>query len=93
MRFLLFALLAWLVYRFVIKAMAAQQLRAARREALGPEPHEVLGVPRGATPETVRAAYRALAKKHHPDVAPPSERPAAEARMRQIQRAYDALKG
>lgn len=91
MRFLLLCLVCWLVYRLVTKTMAAQRLAAERREALGPDPHEVLGVRRSAGPDEIRAAYRALAKKHHPDVAPPDQRPAAEQRMRRIQHAYDTL--
>ena len=31
------------------------------------DPYEVLGVPRGADREMVKAAYRELAKKYHPD--------------------------
>lgn len=31
------------------------------------KPHEVLGVPPDATREEVRAAYRKLAARHHPD--------------------------
>lgn len=91
MRFLLFVAACWLLYRFVTKTMEAQRLAAQRREALGPDPHEVLGVRRTAGPDEIRAAYRALAKKHHPDVAPPDQRPAAEQRMRRIQQAYDTL--
>lgn len=91
MRFLLLALVCWLLYRFVKKTIDAQQLAARRREALGPDPHEVLGVRPGASADEIRTAYRALAKKHHPDVAPPDQRPAAEQRMRRIQQAYDAL--
>jgi curved DNA-binding protein CbpA len=31
------------------------------------DPHETLGVEPGATPEAIRAAYRALVRSHHPD--------------------------
>ena len=34
------------------------------------DPYKVLGVARDATPEQIRAAYRKLAKKHHPDLNP-----------------------
>jgi DnaJ-class molecular chaperone len=29
--------------------------------------YTILGVPRKATPDTIRTAYRDLAKRHHPD--------------------------
>jgi curved DNA-binding protein CbpA len=38
-----------------------------------PDPYAVLQVAPSAEPEVVRAAYRALAQKHHPDVAGGSE--------------------
>lgn len=34
------------------------------------DPYEVLGVRRGDSEETIRAAYRKLAKQHHPDLNP-----------------------
>src|SRR4030081_2706111 len=30
--------------------------------------YDLLGVPRNATPDQIRSAYRKLAKQHHPDV-------------------------
>jgi len=39
--------------------------------------YEVLQVRRGAEPEVIRAAYRALARKHHPDFGGSPERMAA----------------
>ncbi|MDD2795655.1 J domain-containing protein [Acidocella sp.] len=34
------------------------------------DPYKILGVAKDATPEQIRAAYRKLAKKHHPDLNP-----------------------
>jgi len=50
------------------------------------DPYSVLGVPAGATEEEVGLAYRRLAKRHHPDLAP-----ADGDRMREINAAYDAI--
>ena len=57
------------------------------------EPHEILGVARGASQATIKAAWRKLARQHHPDVAG-SDAPAARAatrRMAEINRAYEQL--
>src|SRR6478672_10540182 len=51
--------------------------------------YEVLGVPRDATPEALKKAYRSLARKHHPDVNPGDKE--AEARFKEAQQAYDVL--
>lgn len=56
---------------------------------MGADPHAVLGVAPGAAPEEVAAAYRALAKRFHPDVARDE---AAQERMAKINAAYDALR-
>ncbi len=52
-------------------------------------PYKVLAVDPSADPEVIGAAYRALSKKFHPDV---NKAPDAEARMRELNRAYDILK-
>ena len=51
--------------------------------------YEILGVPRDATPEQVKKAYRRLARELHPDVA--GHDPAAEERFKDVSRAYDVL--
>src|ERR1700761_1362243 len=52
-------------------------------------PYEVLGVKKEATNDEIRAAYRTLAKKHHPDLNPGNKQ--AEARFKEISAAYDIL--
>jgi hypothetical protein len=57
-----------------------------------PDPYVVLGVPRTASDAEIRAAYRALVARYHPDrhQGNPLEDLAA-ARMVEINRAYDIL--
>ena len=52
-------------------------------------PYEVLGVKKEATADEIRAAYRKLAKQHHPDLNPGNKQ--AEARFKDISVAYDLL--
>ena len=54
------------------------------------DPYKVLGLSPDATDEEVKAAYRKLAKKYHPDLNPGNQR-AAE-RMNEINAAYDQIK-
>ncbi len=52
-------------------------------------PHEVLGVPAGASQDDIKKAYRQMAKKYHPDLHPND--PAAAKKMNEINEAYDML--
>lgn len=50
--------------------------------------YQTLGVPKDATAETLKKAFRKLARKYHPDV---SKEKDAEARMREVNEAYAVL--
>jgi curved DNA-binding protein len=52
--------------------------------------YEVLGVPRTATQKEVSAAFRKLARKHHPDLNAGDKE--AEARFKEISEAHDVLR-
>jgi molecular chaperone DnaJ len=51
--------------------------------------YEILGVPRGASGDDIKRAYRQLARKHHPDVA--DDKSAAESHFKTINEAYEVL--
>lgn len=53
------------------------------------DPYSVLGVPRTASEDDIRKAFRKLAKKHHPDLNPGDK--AAEAKFKEISQANDLL--
>ena len=51
--------------------------------------YDTLGVPRDASNEDIRKAYRKLAREHHPDV---NKDPGADDRFKEISEAYEVLR-
>ena len=52
------------------------------------DPYAVLGIPRDASPQVARRAYRRLAKRYHPDLHPEGQ---ATEHMRRINRAWEIV--
>lgn len=52
--------------------------------------YQILGLDRGADPDKIKIAYRALAKKWHPDVNPDNQEEAEE-KFKEISEAYSVL--
>ena len=51
--------------------------------------YEVLGIDKSADENTIKKAYRTLAKKYHPDMNPGNKE--AEAKFKEVNEAYDVL--
>jgi curved DNA-binding protein CbpA len=57
------------------------------------DPHEILGVAKGATPEQIHAAYKKLVKELHPDKhSDDPHRSQKEERLKKVNAAYTQLK-
>lgn len=52
--------------------------------------YEVLGIPKDASEDQIKQAYRKLAKKHHPDANPDNKEEAAE-KFKKVSEAYEVL--
>src|SRR5258708_36172064 len=53
--------------------------------------YSIMGVPRTASDEDIKKAYRRLAREHHPDLHPEGEKELHTRRMQEINEAYTVL--
>ena len=53
--------------------------------------YEVLGVEKNADDAAIKKAYRALAKKYHPDLQPDDQKEDAKKKLQKINEAYETL--
>jgi len=67
---------------------------AARRGASRPPPcpYKELGVPKSASDDDIKKAYKAAALKLHPDKAPPNKRQSYEAKFKRVNAAYQKVR-
>ena len=53
--------------------------------------YQILGVPKTATQDEIKSAFRKLARTHHPDMVKPKERAAAAEKFKEINEAYEVI--
>ena len=53
--------------------------------------YETLGVPKTASADEIRKAFRKLARQHHPDMVKAAEKKSAEEKFKAINEAYEVL--
>lgn len=53
--------------------------------------YQILGIPKNATDEQIKQAYRKLAREHHPDMVKDGDKAKAEERFKEINEAYQIL--
>lgn len=53
--------------------------------------YDILGVSRTASEDEIKKAYKDQAKRHHPDMAPPSAKKEAEEKFKEINEAFQVL--
>lgn len=72
------------------RARSSSWVRASRADYIAhmTDPYRVLGVPRTADADSIRKAYKKLARKYHPDI---SKEAGAEDRFKEINAAYDIV--
>lgn len=54
--------------------------------------YDILGISKSASDADIKAAYKKLAKEHHPDMVNDTDKKAAEERFKEINEAYQTLK-
>lgn len=83
-------------FRARVAAPSRRLLHTNGARVVAEDPYKTLGIEFGSTTEEIKVAYRALAKRHHPDLfssqtGSDSERLANEATFRKITAAYNAV--
>ena len=74
----------------------SQQERPASAQETGKDPYEILGVPRNASQQEIKSAFRKQAQRYHPDrVSHLGEefQQLAKEKFQEIQKAYETLSG